>query len=103
MKIKWYSVAVKDLNEIYEYYTTKSPRAAAMLYDSIVTGAEILENHPYIAAVEQVLIDCPETYRSLLVAKGKYKIVYYIEGDVIHIVQVFGCRQNPEKLKRSLK
>lgn len=103
MKIRWYSEAVKDLNQIYEYYATKSLRAASMIYDSIVEETEILENHPYLAAIEQVLDNCPERYRSLLVAKGKYKVVYYVEGYVIYIVQVFGCRQSPEKLKDTPK
>ena len=91
MKVKWFSEAVKDLNQIYEYYETENIRAAARLYNTIVQETGKLKSNPYIAAVEQILEDCPEAYRSLVVAKGRYKVVYYIEGGVIYIVHIFAC------------
>lgn len=98
MTIKWYVEAVADIGKIYDYYVTKNPRAAAMLYNRILDDVEILKRQPYIAAVEQMLLDCPEGYRSLVV--GNYKVIYFIKDDLVLIVQVFDCRQNPIKLKR---
>ena len=100
MTVQWYSEALDDLNQIYEYYYTGSPRAAALLYNQILDDVEILKTHPYIAAIEPILDDCPEQYRSLVVAKGMYKAVYYIAGESVFIVQIFSCRQDTEKLKR---
>jgi len=99
MTIKWYIEAVGDLNKIYDYYVTKSPRVAAMLYNKILDDVEILKTQPYVAIVEQMLAGCPEGYRSLMV--GNYKVVYFIKDDLVLIVQIFDCRQNPTKLKRT--
>ena len=99
MTVKWYIEAAGDLDKIYDYYVTKSQHAAAMLYNKILDGVEILKTQPYVAAVEQMLIDCPEGYRSLVV--GNYKVVYFIKDDLVLIVQIFDCRQTPIKLKRT--
>ena len=100
MTVQWYSDALNDLEQIYEYYYTDSPRSAALLYNRILDDVEILKTHPYIAAIEPILNDCPEGYRSLVVAKGMYKVVYYVADESVFIVQVFSCRQDTEKLKR---
>ena len=100
MTVKWYIGAVGDLNNIYDYYVKLNPRAAAMLYNKILDDTEVLKINPYIAPIEQLLVDLSEGYRSLVVAKGKYKVVYFIENNIVLIVQVFDCRQNPVKLKR---
>jgi len=100
MTVKWYIGAVGDLNNIYDYYVSLNPRAAAMLYNKILDDTAVLKINPYIAPIEQLLVDLSEGYRSLVVAKGKYKVVYFIENNIVLIVQVFDCRQNPVKLKR---
>ena len=99
MTVKWYIEAAVDLDKIYNYYVIKNPRAAAMLYNMILDDVEILKTQPYIAAVEQMLIGCPECYRSLVI--GNYKVVYFIKDDLVLVVQIFDCRQNPIKLKRT--
>ena len=100
MTIKWYIAAADDLDKIYDYYVSKSPRVAAALYNKILNDVEILKTQPYIASVEQMLIDCPEEYRSLVV--GNYKVVYFIKDDFVLVVQIFDCRQSPTKLKRTM-
>ena len=92
MTIKWHVKAVGDLDKIYDYYVTKNPRAAAILYNKILDAVEI------IAPIEEMLIDFPEDYRSLVVKN--YKVVYFIKDDLVLIVQIFDCRQNPIKFKR---
>jgi len=100
MKVKWYIEAACDLDKIFDYYAAKNPRAAAMLYNKILDDVEILEKQPYVAAIEQILIDCPEGYRSLVV--GNYKVVYFIKEDLVLIVQIFDCRQTYIKLRRTM-
>ena len=101
MTVKWFIDAASDLNNIYDYYVKLNPRAAAILYNRIIDDTAVLKINPYIAPFEQSLVDRPEGYRSLVVAKGKYKVVYFIKNDTVLIVQVFDCRQNPVKLKRT--
>ena len=100
MTVKWYIEAVGDLDKIYAYYAGKSPRAAAVLYNKILDSVEILKTQPYIAAVEPLLIGYTEDYRSLVVEK--YKVVYFIKDDFVLIVQVFDCRKNSIKLKKTI-
>jgi len=99
MTIKWYIEAAGDLDKIYDYYATKNPCTAAMLYNKILDNVEILKTQPYVAAVEQLLTGCRESYRSLVVEN--YKVVYFIKNDLVLIVQIFDCRQNPIKLKKT--
>ena len=99
MKVEWYIEATVDLDKIYDYYVTKNPRAAAVLYNKILDEIEILETQPNVGSVEQILIDCPQGYRSLVV--GNYKVVYFIKDDLILIVQIFDCRQAPIKLRQT--
>jgi len=99
MTIKWYIEAAGDLDKIYDYYVTKNPRAAATLYNKILDNVEILKIQPYVAPIEEMLIDCIEEYRSLVVEN--YKVVYFIKDEFVIIVQIFDCRQKPIKLKRT--
>ena len=100
MTIKWYIEAVSDLDKIYDYYVAKNPRAAAMLYNKILDNVEILKTQPYVAAVEQMLVNCSAVYRLLVVEN--YKIVYFIKEDLVLIVLIFDCRQKNSKLKRTM-
>ena len=59
MIVQWYSEALDDLNLIYEFYCTDSPRAVALLYNQVLDDVEILKSHPYIAAIEPFLDDWP--------------------------------------------
>jgi hypothetical protein len=55
-----------------------------------------------MGTVEPLLWEFAEEYRYLVV--GNYKLVYYIDCETaIYIVAVFDCRQNPEKLKKSIE
>jgi plasmid stabilization system protein ParE len=100
MKLQWLPEAVGDLDAIYDYYAIRSQRAAAMLYNSILDDAKILSVNPRIAPKEPLLEGNHREYRSLLVAKEKYKLIYTIlEEKSVLIVHVFACRKNPAKLQ----
>ena len=43
MIVQWYSEALDDLNLIYEFYCTDSPRAVALLYNQVLDDVEILK------------------------------------------------------------
>jgi len=101
MKLLWFADAIADLNEIYDYYVTLNPRAAAILYNSILDDAEIVRINPHIAPIEPLLDDLPEKYRSLLVAKARYKLIYYIDNECIFVVQVYSSRRNPARLRNT--
>jgi len=101
MKVKWFVEASGDLDQIYDYYLKKNNRVAALLYNKILDEVELLKTHPYIGSIEKLLADCSEGYRSLVVANGKYKVIYFILKETVFIVQVFDCRRNPNNLMKS--
>ena len=97
-KIIWLHEANEDMEELYNYYAEKSINAAIRIYNGILEEANILIQHPNLAAIEQLLNDFTKTYRSLVVSKGRYKLVYTVESSNIYIVRVWNCKQEPEKL-----
>jgi Plasmid stabilization system protein len=97
-KIIWLQEANEDMEELYNYYAEKSINTAIRIYNGILEEANILMQHPNLAAIEQLLNDFAKTYRSLVVSKGRYKLVYTVESSNIYIVRVWNCKQEPEKL-----
>jgi plasmid stabilization system protein ParE len=101
MKLLWFPAAIGDLDAIFNYYVIRSPRAAVALYNKILDEVEILRTTPRIAPKEPLLDNESREYRSLVVAKGKYKAVYTIlEEKSVLIVLLFACRQNPAILRK---
>ena len=102
-KIIWLQEANEDMEELYNYYAEKSINAAVRIYNGILEEANILIQHPNLAAIEQLLNDFTKTYRSLVVSKGRYKLVYTVENSNIYIVRVWNCKREPEKLRKYIQ
>lgn len=100
MRVIILPLAEVDLDEIYTFYAEKSVMAATKIYHSILDEIEILERFPKIAPVEPLLTDQTKTFRSLLVAKGLFKVIYFLESEMIYITHIWRCRQNPQNLQR---
>jgi plasmid stabilization system protein ParE len=90
--------AKRQLESIHKFLCNKNEKAAVKTYNSILDGIYRLADFPQMAAIEPLLADFARTYRSLVI-KNTYKVVYYIEGDVVYIATVIDCRQNPNKLR----
>lgn len=71
--------------------------AATKMYHSILDEIEILERFPKIAPVESLLINQSKTFRSLLVAKGLFKIIYFLESETIYITHYLVLSPKPSK------
>ena len=98
MKIQWTDNAIKDLNAIYDFYSVKSIAAAIKLYNTILDETYPLSFHPQMAPIEPILSEKSETFRSLVVASGKYKVIYFVKYDQINITHVWDCRKDPGRL-----
>jgi len=94
--IIWSSKALRDLDEIYNYYVEKSKYVAVTIYNGILDEVSLLNRHPFIAAAEQTLVNCTKLYRSLVVSKGRYKVVYSVEKGCIYIARIWSCRRDPK-------
>ncbi len=100
MKIVWYEDAVTDMDRIYKFYAAGNDRSATNLFNQIIEETKRLLTFPYMAALEPLLMDEPESYRSIVV-KSHFKIIYFVDEkqETIVIVRVLDCRQNPDNLK----
>jgi len=102
MIIQWTQRAENQLDDIFDFIKVENEMAAIRIYNQILDEVEVLTKFPNIAPVEPLLEDEPITYRSLLVNR-RYKIVYFVNDELIYIVAVFDCHQNPNKLKKHIE
>jgi plasmid stabilization system protein ParE len=103
MEVVWTAKAVERIKEIWDYYKTKSKKAALTLVKDIEVAGNSLRKFPFMAAVEPSLSEMPNTYRALVV-RNNYKIIYFVnENDnTVYIVTVWDCRQDNDKLPSEL-
>lgn len=95
----WSDSAIQDLRNIYDYlYFQASKRIAENISNAIVDKTILLEQTPRIGQKEELLVHLNKEIRYLI--EGNYKIVYWIDENLISIATVFDCRQDPNKLKR---
>jgi hypothetical protein len=57
----------------------------------------LLEQAPRVGQKEELLTHLNKEIRFLI--EGNYKIVHWIDENIVSIATVFDCRQNPQKLK----
>jgi len=97
MRLIYSSEAVKALRGIYEFLRRKNERAAAVIHNEILDKAEILSSFPQMAPIDPVMEG--GIYRSLIVHRI-YKVIYRIEEQIVFIVDIWDCRQDPKTLKK---
>lgn len=102
LTIYWTDFSEKELQNIFSYYQEKaSIRVANEITEGIVNETNILESNPYIGQIEESLRDRTKDFRHLI--HNNYKIIYWINLDKnqIEIWDIFDCRQEPLKIKRT--
>ncbi len=94
----WTDSAIEELRSIYEYYCFKAGKTVAdKITNSIVDKTILLEVTPQMGQKEELLSHFKKEIRYLV--DGNYKIVYWVDNNLVSILTVFDCRQNPEKLR----
>ena len=102
LTIYWTNFSEKELQNIFSYYQEKaSIRVAIEITEGIVNETDILENNPYVGQIKESLMDRTKEFRYLIY--DNYKIVDSINLDKSQkeIWDVFDCRQEPLKMKRT--
>ena len=56
-----------------------------------------IEENPDIGQIEDALSHLGKGHRRVL--QDYFKIIYYTEGDVLRITDIFDTRQNPKKMQ----
>lgn len=96
--LKWSSRAKKDLRIIYKWYTKQAgEKIANRIVGDIRSAACLLTTHPHLGYFEPMLEEFPQNFRTL-VDVPNYKIVYWVENDIVKVATVFDCRQRPGKI-----
>lgn len=103
MKYKYSPRARKDRRAIYTYYSDKAGKKVARnILSSIHQSVKLLPNYPNLGYIEPQLEDFPQCFRTLTDIPN-YKIIYWIEEDIVKIATVFDCRQRPETLRHIIE
>ena len=97
MTVSWTEPAEVRLKEIFDYHLeVANRRTARKITNEITERTRILAQNPQAGPVEELLKERRKEHRYLI--EGNYKIIYRIDPEVIWVVAVFDCRQNPEKI-----
>ena len=102
LKVYWTDFAKMELQLIYEFLKTNATIVVAKnTINDITNEVKLLSNHPYLGKVEDLLLDRSRVFR-VLISKD-YKVIYWINTNKnqIEIWDVFNCKQNPVKIKRT--
>lgn len=104
VKVKWQSSAKEDLRKIcfYYRYVKQSVNVASNIKQAMFATARDLENFPELGARE-LSLSCTDVCFRYLVVWHHYKMIYFHEADVCHIVAIWDCRNNPDKLDSKIK
>ena len=98
MQVIWTYFATSELKNIYLFYKlAASTIVAQKIKKSIFNATKKLSKTPLIGQIEDNLVELKQGHRYIV--EGNYKIIYRIINKEIYIVDVFDCRQNPQKIK----
>ncbi len=99
IEVFWTQTALNNLKTIFEYHKNKaSVKTARNLVKRIVKATYLLRTAPEMGRIEELLSHRKHQYR--FIVEGNYKIIYWIEDNIVKIATVFDTRQDPGKLKR---
>ena len=95
MRVIWDDDASEKLVNALEYGRyTFGERVMKKFYTRILDYEKLLQSNPGMGKKEPLLEKEPEGYRSLVVHPN-YKLVYYVNGDTIYIVDLWDTRREP--------
>lgn len=96
----WTNFAVSELKAIYLYHRMiAGQKVADKIRQRIFKTTKLLTKQPELGAIEPNLQELKQNYRYLI--SGNYKIIYKYQENTIYIIDVFDCRQNPQKMTKT--
>ena len=99
----WEKIAVKQLKEVAGYIENNFGKKRKNVFLSDVAHTiGLLESNPYMGALDPLLSGRAKSYRSIIINRLD-KMVYYIDGDIVHIAAFWDCRREPFGQARHLK
>ena len=89
-----------DISQIFRFNSASNESFAKRIHQQIFKEIRVLANFPESAPIEPLLKHKVETFRSLVVADGRYKVIYVVREEQVIIHIVFDCRRNPADLMK---
>lgn len=96
LKIVWTDQAKESLQIIIQYYREYSDQSAKAFAKRVLNKTKSLAQFPGIGPVQEFPSVRRHTYRFLI--EGNFKILYYLQENLVFIADVFDTRQDPEKM-----
>ncbi|MCC8096128.1 MAG: type II toxin-antitoxin system RelE/ParE family toxin [Tannerellaceae bacterium] len=103
MQARFTLKTINHLKDIYDFYYAYNPVYAEKIVRSIMEQVEILVPFPLLGSKETTISSEVILYRSLVILKGRHKIIYHIEKERIYIYIIWDCRRTPERLLKETK
>ena len=101
MEVVWSDFAIATFIGVLSYIRTAFGEAVSRkIRKRIENTVQLLSNQPKMGVVDFDNSDNEVEYRYIVVQKSK--IYYMIENNIVYILLVWDCRQNPDKLKTIL-
>lgn len=96
-------VAKQKIRQTARYIQKKFGKKARLDFRNEISHvAKLLRDNPCLGPTEPYLADAPVTYRSIVVNRLN-KMVYWINDDVIEIVDFWDTRRDPIKQAEQVK
>jgi len=103
MKVRWNERARTSLRNTASYILTEFGRKSNVEFLRKVYQTErLLQKNPNLGPAEPYLADAPVLYRSIVVNRLN-KIIYWINDDVIEIVDFWDTRREPVAQAQEVK
>ena len=102
LKLNWTVFARGELHKIFQYHKNNSNlKTAINKVEEISKQVLVLEKFPFIGQKEELLVDSKHDFHYFLYEN--HKVIYYVnlEINLVEIVDIFDCRQEPLKMKRT--
>lgn len=99
MKVVYTSQAWLSIDSCIEFLFSQGLREEkiAEIIDQVFDRAESLRDFPLSGQVEPILSSRLREYRRLTISY--YKIIYFVEQEIVFITDIFDSRQDPKKMR----
>ncbi|HWM89939.1 MAG TPA: type II toxin-antitoxin system RelE/ParE family toxin [Thermoanaerobaculia bacterium] len=95
LEVLWIDLALRDLQQIFEYVAAEAPTAARKLFGRITEHSRALEKFPLRGRVVPELARYEvKSFRELIIPP--YRLIYLVDQDRVIIYGVFDGRRNLE-------
>lgn len=103
MNIHWHKRAAAQLQEVEAYVLGRfGEQARQEFMDEVEQHVSELAEMPLAGVRDPLFAHRKREYRSIIVRRLN-KVVYYIEGDIVHISAFWDCRREPKRQAAQVK